>query len=164
MVISPGPEPGDQQPGRQSQGGHNGLMNRSADWLHQAQADLELAGVSAAAKIQDRRTLAMRTVDPAGWVLIRAESAADLAPMTNADHRHHQHPIEQRLHDAVIPPTHPADPSFSLERNTVGRTGILGQQINRRANALLIAPLQVGQGAHSTAAPCSSTTATGRGG
>jgi len=24
-------------------------MNRSADWLHQAQADLELAGVSAAA-------------------------------------------------------------------------------------------------------------------
>jgi len=28
---------------------HNGAMNRSADWLHQAQADLELAGVSAAA-------------------------------------------------------------------------------------------------------------------
>jgi hypothetical protein len=28
---------------------HNGGMNRSADWLHQAQADLELAGVSAAA-------------------------------------------------------------------------------------------------------------------
>ena len=30
-------------------GRHNGAMNRSADWLHQAQADLELAGVSAAA-------------------------------------------------------------------------------------------------------------------
>jgi len=28
---------------------HNGDMNRSGDWLHQAQADLELAGVSAAA-------------------------------------------------------------------------------------------------------------------
>jgi hypothetical protein len=28
---------------------HNGAMNRSADRLHQAQADLELAGVSAAA-------------------------------------------------------------------------------------------------------------------
>ena len=27
----------------------NGAMNRSADWLDQAQADLELAGVSAAA-------------------------------------------------------------------------------------------------------------------
>jgi HEPN domain-containing protein len=30
-------------------GRHNGAMNRSADGLHQAQADLELAGVSAAA-------------------------------------------------------------------------------------------------------------------
>jgi HEPN domain-containing protein len=30
-------------------GRHSGAMNRSADWLHQAQADLELAGVSAAA-------------------------------------------------------------------------------------------------------------------
>jgi len=29
--------------------GHNAPMNRSADWLHQARADLELAGVSAAA-------------------------------------------------------------------------------------------------------------------
>ncbi|MEI6111494.1 MAG: HEPN domain-containing protein [Cyanobium sp. ELA712] len=28
---------------------HNGELNRSSDWLHQAQADLELAGVSAAA-------------------------------------------------------------------------------------------------------------------
>jgi len=36
------------------------------------------------------------TVDPAGWVLIRAESAAGLTPMTNAVHRHHQHPIEQQ--------------------------------------------------------------------
>lgn len=27
----------------------NGPMNRSADWLHQARSDLELAGVSAAA-------------------------------------------------------------------------------------------------------------------
>ena len=80
-----------------------------------------------------------------------AESAVDLAPMTNADHQHHQHPIEHLIHDAVIPHTHHVDPCFSLEGNAIGRTWILGQQINRCANALLIAPLQVGQGAHSTA-------------
>jgi hypothetical protein len=31
---------------RSSRRHQNGGMNRSADWLHQAQADLELAGVS----------------------------------------------------------------------------------------------------------------------
>ena len=37
------------RPGADTPPVHNAPMNRSADWLHQAWADLELAGVSAAA-------------------------------------------------------------------------------------------------------------------
>jgi len=71
--------------------------------------------------------------------------------MANSDHLHHQHPIKHLINDSIIPHTHPVDPGFSLKSNTVGRPRIISQQINGCANALLIAPLQDRQGAHSTA-------------
>ncbi len=71
--------------------------------------------------------------------------------MADSNHLHHQQPIKHLIDDAVIPHTHPVDPDFPLKSNAVGRPGVFGQQINGCANALLIAPLPVRQGAHSTA-------------
>jgi len=84
-----------------------------------------------------------------GFPRLEAHHAAGLTrPASNrADH----HPQGRCASDLVIPHTPPVDPGFSLNSNAVGRPGIFGLQINGCANALLIAPLPVRQGAHNTA-------------
>jgi hypothetical protein len=118
--------------------------------------ELDRAGVG-----RPERTASRENQGPAGsrhWSWgsdglspVRSESAVNLTAMANTDHLHHQHLIEHLVNDAVIPDTHPVDTGFSLKGNAAGRWWILGQQINGGTDALLITPLQLRQGAHSTA-------------
>ena len=69
-------------------------------------------------------------------------SPVDLASMTDPDDVDQEHSVEDLIDDPVVADAHPVNRILTLHRDAVRRPRVVGQQIQRRPDPLLLATLQ----------------------